>query len=207
MTDWAHTRGDWWAAALGGGSTDAARGIWLRTPTPDGDAAQKALRELVDLSHRAVLKDVLAGSFHLSPASVVTSDVPSFGKASIATFSPLGAASRVPGASLGLGWAARDGQVLLVGGASPSALLVAGASAGARIGDAPRSARALASIGGSATFALFSRPLMLDVARSGTQAGGAPATLAFGRKGGDVWARIELADVLLRELLHLKAGL
>ncbi|MGH7296924.1 MAG: hypothetical protein ACRELB_18435, partial [Polyangiaceae bacterium] len=86
-------------------------------------------------------------------------------------------------------------------------LLATEVSAGARIADAPRSARAIAALGDSATFALFARPLLIDVARRGTEAAAAPATLAVGRKGGDLWARIELADVLLRELLHLKAGL
>ncbi|HEY8090620.1 MAG TPA: hypothetical protein VIF09_22315 [Polyangiaceae bacterium] len=207
LDDWAHGRGDWWAAALGLGTADGTRGIWLRAPAADPDVAVRAVREMAELSRRPLVSDVLAGSLHLSPAKITAADVPSLGKASFATFTPLGATGKTAAASLGLGWGVHDGQLLLAAGPSPATLLATEAAPPKRVGDAPRSAKAIASLGETATFALFARPLAFDAARGGTDAGAAPATFAVGRRGDDVWARVELADILLRELLHLEAGL
>jgi hypothetical protein len=73
-------------------------------------------------------------------------------------------------------------------------------------GDA-RAARALDALHEDASFAVFARPLLFDPSRFGADAARAPAVLAWGRKAGGPWARVELADLVLRELLHLKSGL
>ena len=85
-SEWVHARGDWWTAALAWGPADPSRGVWLRTPAASADASSRAVRELVDLSHRRPLADMLAGALHLSPASVRAADAPPVAKASLAVF-------------------------------------------------------------------------------------------------------------------------
>ena len=134
-------------------------------------------------------------------------DVPTLGKASVVTFAPQGASAKVPGATLGIGWGVHEGQLHLTAGPAPALLLGTDATSSTHLGDTPRSAKAIAALGDWATFALFARPMALEATRGGTEGAAAPATVAMGRRGDDAWARIEVADVLLRELLHLQAGL
>ncbi len=75
-----------------------------------------------------------------------------------------------------------------------------------RVGDAARSARAIASLGETATFALFARPLAFDATRAATDAGAAPATFAVGRRGDEVWARVELADAAAARAVAPRGG-
>ena len=59
LDDWAHERGDWITASLAWGGDSGARGLWLRTPAA-GDGASRALREIVQLSHRHAFEALLA---------------------------------------------------------------------------------------------------------------------------------------------------
>jgi hypothetical protein len=86
MEDWGRARGDWWCAALAWGVGETSRGVWLRTPARDAQQAEQAVRELVVLPERRALGDLLAGSLHLGPTGVTASDIPSFGRANVATF-------------------------------------------------------------------------------------------------------------------------
>jgi hypothetical protein len=206
VDDWTSARGDWWMAAVAWGSSDSSRGLWALTPSADAAASGRAVRELVDLTHRHAFSEKLSGSFHLSPASVTAADVPSVGKASVATFawaSPAAAPkSAVPAPAVA--WGGHDGELLLAAGFAAAQLLSAEAAPSKRIADDARSARALAALGSDVTFAVFAQPMRFDAARDATSA---PAVVALGRKGGDAWLRVELADALLRELIRLKAGL
>ncbi|HEY6458495.1 MAG TPA: hypothetical protein VIY73_00040, partial [Polyangiaceae bacterium] len=156
MDDWAHAHGDWWTAALGLGAAPAAEGVWLRTPA-EGDDASRALRELVELSRRGAAKELLAGGFHLAPASVVSSDLPGGGKATVATFAATSPKAGTPagGPSVGLAWTVRDGLVQVAAGPSPLGLLAAGLAPDARVAGDPRAARSLAALHEDASFALF----------------------------------------------------
>jgi hypothetical protein len=207
VTDWVHARGDWWTGALAWGPADASRGVWLRTPAASADASSHAVRELVDLSHRRALEDLLAGSLHVSPATVRSVDAPPVGKASLALFTDPATARRKPEglASLGVAWGAQEGELLVAAGTAAAPLLSAEAAPPRRVGDDPRNARALAALGQRATFAVFAEPLRLDPTRREPDST-APAVFAWGRKGDGAWARVELADVLLRELIKRKAG-
>jgi hypothetical protein len=213
LDEWARTRGDWWTVALGWGSTEASRGLWVRTPASDAEATSRAVRQLVDLSHRRAAQDLLSGSLHLAPASITTAEVPSLGKATVATF-PWGdvKTARREGASAPLpppavAWAVQGGDLLIAAGLAAPQLLSLEASPVRRVADDERSARALAAIGSDASFAVYAQPLRFDPARSGGDAAPAPAVFAWGRKGGDAWARLDVADTLLRELVRLQAGL
>jgi hypothetical protein len=209
VADWAHARGDWWTGALAWGTSDASRGLWLRTPSASADASLHAVREIVDLSHRRAFEDLLAASLHLSPAAVRSVDAPPVARASLAVFGQqiAGGAGKPDGAGApGIAWGVHEGTLLVAAGTSAPQLLSAEAAPPRKLGDDPRSARALAALGQKATLVLFGEPLRLDPTR-GEPDSRAPAVLAWGRKGDDAWGRLELADVLLRELLRLKAGL
>jgi hypothetical protein len=136
-------------------------------------------------------------------------DAPPVGKASLALFTELTAGGNrkpeAPGAP-GVAWGVHDGELLVSAGTAAPQLLSAEAAPPRRMGDDPRTSRALLALGQRATFVLLAEPLRFDPARSEPDAT-APAIFAWGRKGDDAWARLELADVLLRELLRLKAGL
>lgn len=209
VADWVHVRGDWWTGALAWGPSDPSRGLWLRTPSASAEASARAVRELVDLSHRRALQDLLAGSLHLSPAAVRSVDVPPVGKASLAMFTDSAAGGNLkPGGAgaPGIAWGVHEGELLVAAGTAAPQLLSAEAAPPRRLGDDPRSARALVALGQRATFAVLAEPLRFEPTRGEPEAT-APAVFAWGRKGDAAWARLELADVLLRELLRLKAGL
>jgi hypothetical protein len=205
MDGWARAHGDWWTATLAWASGDGPHGVWLRTPA-EGEGSTRAFRDLVDLSRRGPARDLLGGSLHLSPASFATADVAGVGKATVATFAPTSAKGSGP-PGLGLAWALHDGLLQVAAGPSPAALLASGASPAQHLADDPRAALAIQALHDDATFAVFARPLRFDASRSGADLSREPAVVAWGRRADGPWARVELADAVLRELLHLKAGL
>jgi hypothetical protein len=228
IADWAHARGDWWTAALAwGAGGDALRGAWLRTPAASAEDSSRAVRGILDLSHRPVFQDLVANWLHLAPAVFSHVDAPPLGSVSLATF------ARAPGHSanandasgpIGVAWNVSSGgggtegepskesksELLVAAGETAPRLLsaqVAPQSQG-RLGDDPRSVRALAALGENATFVVFAQPLRLEHARgdaSGDRS--APVVLGWGRKGPAAWVRIEVADAVLREALSWFARL
>jgi len=207
ITDWVRARGDWWTGALAWGDRDAARGLWVRAPATTADESMHAVRELVDLSHRRPLQDLLATSLHLGPASVTSVDTPPLGKVSLATFVDLAASPRKPDASgaLGVAWGMHDSELLVAAGPMAPQLLLTESAPPKRLGDDPRSAGVLAALGSNVTLAVFAQPLRFEAAHAADSS--APAVIAWGRKGDGLWGRLDLADTLLRELLRLNAGL
>ncbi len=210
LTDWVHARGDWWAGGLAWGASDPSRGLWVRTAAASPDTSARAVRELVDLSHRRAFADMLSGSLHLSPANVRGVDAPPVAKASLALFEAKasGGGPHRPdaGPSPGIAWGVQGDDLFVAAGTSAAQLLSAEAAPHRRVGDDPRTARSLAALGPSASFAVLAEPLRFDPTRSEPDSAAA-AAFAWGRKGEGAWARLELADLLLRELLRLKAGL
>jgi hypothetical protein len=201
LDDWARARGDWLTAALAWGKS---RGVWVRTPAADGHAAPRAVRELVSLLQRPAFGDPLSAAFSLGPPSVGAADVPALGAATVATFVPRGAARDPRAPAFGVAWGLRDADLLLAIGDAATQLLAAQAAPAASLGSDPIVARAIADLGSDAAFTVVAQPLRLDPARA--EAGSAPAVLAVGRRGSDLWARLEVSDPLLRELVRLGAG-
>ena len=208
IEDWERARGEWITAALAWGSADGARGVWLRTPAASGKGASRAVRELVDLSHRRALEDLLSGKLHVAPSAVAPADVPSVAEASLATFAASGVDKRArPSPPLGVAWGLHDGELLVAAGDAATGLLAAEAAPARRLGDDPRTARVLRSLGTDVAFAVIAQPLRFDPVRGAGDAGLAPAVLGWGQRGGDAWLRVELGGALIRELVRLKAGL
>jgi hypothetical protein len=208
LDDWARGRGDWLTAALSWGSPAGDGGVRpsrviVRAPAADADAAARGVRELVELARSPALKEPLATLLHVGPPALSTSDAPGGGKATLASFAPLGAQAGGAATKLGLAWTVLGGEVVVAGGSASPELL---APPSGRLGDDPRAARALSAVGANATFALVAQPLRLDPAR-GAAAGSAPLVLAWGRADAAVWARIEIADPLLAQAVGLRGGL
>jgi hypothetical protein len=206
LDDWARGRGDWLTASLAWGGT---RGLWIRTPAADAPVATRAVRELVGLVQRPAFGDFVAARFSLGPPSIAAAGTAAFGGgggATVATFSPRNGPRDPKASAFGVAWGVRDEGLSLAIGDAAAQLLAAQATPKATLGDDPLVARAIADLGSDAAFSLVAQPLRLDPARGQEGAGSAPAVVAVGRRGGDLWARVEIADPLLRELVRLGAG-
>jgi hypothetical protein len=110
------------------------------------------------------------------------------------------------GSHLGVAWGVRGDQLLAVAGEHADQRLAAQLSAG-RIADDPRVGKALSALGSDASLVLLAEPLRLDPARAASDAARSPAVIAWGRRDGHAWLRVDVGDELLRELVRLRAGL
>jgi len=201
LEDWARARGEWLTAAVAWG---ALRGVWIRTPAQDGDAARRSVRELVGLLRRPAFGEPVAASLSLGPVSLGETNVTALGRATLATFAPVARHHDSADAAAGIAWGVRDGDLFVAAGNAASGLLAREASPSPTLGEYPAVARALADLGSDAAFALVAQPLRLDPARAAAEP--APAVVAIGRRSGHLWARLDVSDVLLRELVRLGAG-
>jgi hypothetical protein len=199
IEDWAHGRGDWLAAGV---VWNDAVGLSLRTPDREGEAA-KALRSIVDLTRRSTIGDPLRHAFGGGAGEpiVAAANVSGVVDATVAAFGP----TKSP--AVRLAWGSHDGDMLLAGGEHAEQELARLASPERRLGDDPRVSRALAALGSDASLTLIVWPFRLDRVRAMTDAARAPAVLAVGRRGSDVWAHVDVADEIVRDLLRMRAGL
>lgn len=196
LDDWTAARGDWMTAAVAWGTE---RGLWLRTPS--SDAGPRAVREWIDLARRPVLADPLRALFQVGPPTVTTASVPGVTDASLATFAP------PKGPPLGVAFGMQDGELLVAAGEHAPKLLGTAAAPAARLSDDPRIGAALAALGSDASFTVVTEPLRLDATLGAKNETAAALVFAWGRRGGDAWARVDAAGELLRELVRMKAGL
>jgi hypothetical protein len=98
----------------------------------------------------------------------------------------------------------RDADLFVAIGDDAAQLLSTQVSS-AKLRDDPVVVRALDALGSDAALALIAEPLHIDPLRA--DSGPAPAVFALGRRGSDLWVRLEVADLLLREAVRLGAGL
>ncbi len=188
---WAASRGDWLTASLSWGSP---RAVTLQSP--GGDDAARALRGLVDLAGRPAFAGLLRATFDLGPPSLVPAHVDGWTDASLATF---GARS-----ALGVAWGVRSDRLVAVAAEHADQRL---SGQPGELGDDPRVARALGALGSDVTLVLLSEPLRLDAGRAASAAAHSPALLAWGRRDGGAWLRVDVGDELLREVVRLQTGL
>jgi hypothetical protein len=113
-------------------------------------------------------------------------------------------------ASVDLLWAVRDDAMLLAAGLDAKDALadLSAAHAGESLATkAPAVKAALESLGGDVVVAIVIEPLLLVASRAGKLGAGesAPVVVAFGTKkgapGGSFWARIDVSNVAIRELV------
>ena len=209
---WSKGRGDLLSAAVMWGSS---RGLVAHAPAANGDAASHALRDVVDLLQRPVLKAPLARYFHVSGIAVGGADVAGVGKVTAVTLTrddprtpkekeKEKTKSPAP-APLGMAWATGASDVRFAIGDGAPQLLGAAFKPKATYADDASIARAVRAFEGNVTFAVVAKPFRFE----GDQRGGAPAppfTFAWGRRAHDGWARVEIGYALLRELLRRTVG-
>jgi hypothetical protein len=208
LDSWSTARGDWLTAAYVGGKP---RGLLVGTPTADGagDSASRSLRDGVELLQRPAFKGPLEAFLHVKEITLASADVPSVGKAQLATFvraADKSDKSGAPPSKIGAAWIVKDGRLAAVVSEEAPAFLGATSAQTRKLGDDPRLATAVRALGNDVTFAFVSRPLALGITTSGSPA---PVLIATGRQSGTpgiAFARIEVADVLLREAIKLSGG-
>ncbi len=221
LQDFTKARGEVFSAGV---AWDEPRGLSLRAPVRDSDAASRAARGAVDLAKVAPFKEL----FQVRDITSSTEELPGLGKASVATLvrepsrsndGDLRARSaRVAGASgadagaararaneLGLAWLVGGDVFSMASGEMPTATLSAAARPERKLSDEPAVARPLAVLAGSSSTVLVVQPLRFDVARANLPA--APLVIALGRKDADATVRIDIANGLLREIARRQMGL
>jgi len=194
--EWAKLRGDW---LLGTAMSSASRGLVVRGPSPDADAAARAVRDATQLFQRPFLADPLKRLLRVREIAPSKVDAPPLGKVDVVTLvrdEPKAEKDKpkLPSAPLGLAWLAGNGELSLALGESPAALLATATKPKAKLGDDARAARAIGAIETNAIFAI--------VAQYGAKGAGPPAVFAWGRRERDGWARLEVGYGVLREILR-----
>ncbi len=189
LGDWAHARGDWMAVGL----SREAEGFWVRAPA-QSEAASRAIREVLSLARLPPIRAPLEDWLHRRP--------PVFGSPgatpSTAMFLP---AAGEHGRPVGVAWTTNVGMLTIGAGVRPLERLVEATTPGSKWGDDARTARVLAALGGATTFAALAQPLRFGTVQSAS----APLAFAWGRRGGDRFARIDVADELIAAGVRLGA--
>lgn len=196
---WAKGRGEW---LLGSAMWGASHGVALRGPSPDADAAGRALRDAVELSRRPAFADPLKRLLAVRDVTVGTADAPPLGKVSVATLARDETKKRdpklPPPLPVGVAWLAGGGEISVALGESPTSLLVATTKPKAKLGDDARTARAIGALESNVVAALVARWAPPAAAE---KMAGPPAVVAWGRRGKSGWVRAEVGYGTLRELL------
>lgn len=208
LEGWSTSRGEWLTAAYVGGKP---RGVLLGTPTAEGagEPMSRSLREGVELLQRPAFKGPLEAFLHVKDITLGTTEVPGVGKAQLATFLRPPDKTDKTGAAptkIGSAWVVKDNRLAMVLSEDAPAFLGATAAQTRKLGDDPRLATAVKALGNDVTFAFVSRPLALGITTSGSPA---PVLIATGRQAAApeiAFARIEVADVVLREAIKLSGG-
>lgn len=189
---WARARGDWMAIGLGGATE---RAFWIRAPASREEVASRAIRQVLGLSRLPPLRGPLDEWLHRLPAVFGPP-----GPISTATFPVIAAAAPLPAA--GAAWKVANGDVTIALGAQPLERLTALTSRSAKWADDTRTARVLDDLGDSTSFAAVAQPSRFGGAASSSSA---PLALALGRRRGDPWARLDIADEIIAAGVRLAA--
>ncbi len=186
LDDWTQARGDWMALGL----ARSADGFWIRAPARQDDAS-RAVREVLALSSLPPIRAPIEGWLHRRPPTFGST-----GAATIAMFPPVAGGPARP--AVGVAWSTTAGELTIGAGVRPLERLVEATSPGSKWGDDTRTARVLAALGDATTFAALAEPLRFNAVQSAS----APLALAWGVRGDDPCARIDIADELLAAALR-----
>ena len=191
MDDWASARKDW--MMLGLVRTEA---VWLRAPSDDPERSARALRGAMELAKAPPFRQTL----HVRDVALSSSAVSGIGPGTLAAISYGDGAG--PPKKLELTWAAGIGQISAF--LSQKSAMGPDVTAGT-LGDDRVLAAKVGALEANATFVLVAQPSRMDPAKG--QVPGAAFVLAWGKKGREGWARVEIADLLLRDVMKSKMGL
>jgi len=221
ITAEASTRGDF--AALGVSLDPTGPSAVVRAPVKSDDDARKAHAAIVELSKLASVKDLLEQqSISISSGKAVVEDLA--GDVRRVRFKEVehdkkkAAKDKAPSApggprSIDLLYLVTHGTLVGAAGEDPRALLRSAVSApeGEHFGKTPAIAQAIDALGKDLSFALVADPLRVIAAKVGKPAPStpAPATIALGRDANtkDLWARVDVATIIIQELVKHRDAL
>jgi len=200
LDDFAKGRGD--ALTVVGLAGDGkGKGLVLRTDTK-GDEAGRAVSGLAALARAPVFKEPL----RIKAAQRSTGDAAGVGKCDLLDLTIEGK-GKLPDTKLGLAWIVEGGKLTAALGDAPLDLVARGAKPAKKIGDEKVLTGYVNAVGKDASFVFFAQPFLVDV---GHPVPRSPALLAWGvlpRGKGARWARVDVSDRVLREVLKKQLGL
>jgi hypothetical protein len=193
--------------ALGGADTKAdkdkgvGKGLVLRTDARDGGLAPRAMGDMADLLRAPVFKE----PFHLKQTLRSTGDAPGVGKCDVLDLSIEGR-GKLSDTKLGLAWNAESGRLVAAVGDSPLDLLVRGTKPPRKLADDKVLATYVSALGKEVSFVFFAQPFLVDTSHPVAPS---PAVVSWGKGAGagERWARVDVSDRVLRELLKKQLGL
>ena len=189
--------------ALGGADKDkgVGKGLVLRTDARDGGLAPRAMGDVAELLRAPVFKE----PFHLKQTLRSTGDAPGVGKCDVLDLSIEGR-GKLSDTKLGLAWNAEGGRLVAAVGDSPLDLLVRGTKPPRKLADDKSLATYVSALGKEVSFVFFAQPFLVDPSHPVAPS---PAVVSWGKGAGagERWARVDVSDRVLRELLKKQLGL
>lgn len=195
---------------------DEPTGVLVRAPVRDAGAAEKAIRGVFEMAKTQPFKELL----RVREVTSSSEELPGLGKISSLGLvrapkekgeakRPGGADAGAPkaptaGSASGVAWVTEQGVLALGAGSEPAVTLKIGAKPDRKLADEPALKRFIGAIGNDASTVVVAQPLRVDPKRANLPT--APLGIAIGRKGGDAFIRIDIADGLLREAARWQMG-
>lgn len=195
VTDWSKGRGDELTGWIVDGKT---KGAVVRTLAVDPESASRAIHEAAALLAAPAFKEPLKTLLQVEGVTFGAGEVAGLGKVDFATL----VFAKPQRSKIGFGWSTDQAKaVSLSVSDDPASLLASGTSPKQKLGDDAHISTAITTLGTDTTFALVAQPLALEQS-------GAPAPLVFGwgRRGGNLWAHVELSDLLARAAMKRAGG-
>jgi hypothetical protein len=214
LDDWTKGRDETLAIAY---SVDEPTGTFVTTRARDAEAANRAVKSIVDLTKVSPFKEML----RVKDVTTASEDFPGFGKVQVAKIAREAPAAHRPppgtkappgdaGAAMmsappaGVAWSTEGGTVALALGTEPLVTFKTSARPDKKLRDDALVARFTSKVGATASSFLVVQPLRWDAKRA--HLGAAPIAAAVSRKDGDAVIRLEVSDLLLRELSRYFMG-
>jgi hypothetical protein len=214
LDDWTKGRDETLAVAY---SIDEPTGTFVTTRARDAEAANRAVKSVVDLTRASPFKEML----RVKDVTMTSEEVPGFGKVQVAKLAREMPVAHKPPQGLkappgdagvammsappaGVAWSTEGGTVSLALGTEPLVTFKTSARPDKKLRDDPLVARFTTNVGATASTFVVVQPLRYDSKRA--HLGAAPVAAAVSRKDGDAIVRLEVSDLLLRELSRYFMG-
>ncbi len=195
VADWSKGRGDELTGWLVDGKP---KGLVVRTPATDPESASRAIHEAAALLATPAFKEPLKTFLQIEGVTFGASEVAGLGKVDLATL----VFAKQQSSKLGFAWlTGKAKDVSLAFSDDPASLLASGSSPKQKLGDDAQISAAITALGADTTFALVAQPLVLE-----QTATPAPLVFGWGRRGANLWAQIELSDLLARAAMKRAGG-
>lgn len=200
LDDFAKGRGDALTlVALGG--EGRGKGLVLRTESK-GEESSRAVSTMADLARGPVFKEPL----RIKSAQRTTGEAVGVGKCDVLDLTIEGK-GKLPDTKLGLAWTVEGGKLSAALGDAPLDLVARAARPAKKVGDDKVLTSYVTALGKDASFVFFAQPFLVDQSKPVAPS---PAVLAWGtlpRAKGARWARLDVSDRVIRELLKKQLGL